>query len=118
MRLAQAFTKFRMIEASIREALARWEEARGAPEVSPTLSLALALNALKIAVSETALEVVDAALMIAGLQGYKNGGPYSLGRHLRDIHSARLMIGNDRILAGAGQMLLIQRQPQRQTTRA
>ncbi len=47
--------------------------------------------------------------MICGLQGYKNSGPYGLGRHLRDIHSARLMISNDRILAGAGQMLLIQR---------
>jgi acyl-CoA dehydrogenase len=113
VRLAQAFTKFRMIEASIREALARWEEARANPEIAPTLSLALAMNTLKIAVSETALEVVDAAMMIAGLPGYKNGGPASLGRHLRDIHSARLMIGNDRILAGAGQMLLIQRQPRR-----
>jgi hypothetical protein len=30
---------------------------------------------------------------------------------LRDIHSARLMIGNDRILASTGQMLLIQRRP-------
>lgn len=113
MRLAQAFAKFRTIEASIREALARWEEAKANPDASPTISLALALNTLKVTVSEMALEVVDAALMITGLQGYKNGGPYSLGRHLRDIHSARLMIGNDRILAGAGQMLLIQRQPRR-----
>jgi acyl-CoA dehydrogenase len=112
VRLAAAFTKYRMIEASIREALARWEEAR-ASEAAQTMGLALAINALKVAVSETALEVVDAAMMIAGLQGYKNGGPYSLGRHLRDIHSARLMIGNDRILAGAGQMLLVQRQAKR-----
>lgn len=113
IRLAQAFTRFRMIEATIAEALARWEEARANPDGSPTLSVSLALNALKIAVSETALEVVDGALMIVGLAGYKNGGPHSLGRHLRDIHSARLMIGNDRILAGAGQMLLVQRQPRR-----
>jgi acyl-CoA dehydrogenase len=108
-RLAEAFTRFRTIEASIREGLARWEESRANPDASPTLSLALALNTLKIAVSTTALQVVDDAMMICGLQGYKNGGPYSLGRHLRDIHSARLMIGNDRILAAAGQMLLIQR---------
>jgi acyl-CoA dehydrogenase len=109
-RLAEAFAKFRMIEGTVRECLARWEEARANPEAS-TLSLALAMNALKVAVSTTALQVVDDCLMIAGLQGYKNGGPFSLGRHLRDIHSARLMIGNDRILASAGQMLLIQRKP-------
>lgn len=111
VRLAEAFTRHRMIEGTIGECLARWEEARTDAGASPTLSLALAMNALKVAVSTTALDVVQEAMMICGLQGYKNGGPYSLGRHLRDIHSARLMIGNDRILASAGQMLLVQRQP-------
>jgi acyl-CoA dehydrogenase len=113
VKLAHAFTRFRMIEAAIREALDRWEEARAAEEMSVTMNLALAMTALKVAVSETALEVVDACLMIAGLAGYKSSGPASLSRHLRDIHSARLMIGNDRILAGAGQMLLVQRQAKR-----
>ncbi|MDB5404669.1 MAG: hypothetical protein JWQ55_6687, partial [Rhodopila sp.] len=31
------------------------------------------------------------------------------GRHLRDAHSAALMVGNDRIIAGMGKMLLVQR---------
>jgi acyl-CoA dehydrogenase len=110
-RLAEVFTRLQTIEATLRDGLARWEAMRAQPEVSPTLSFALAMNALKVAVSTEALRVVDEALMICGLPGYKNTGPQSLGRHLRDIHSARLMIGNDRILAGAGQMLLIQRQP-------
>jgi acyl-CoA dehydrogenase len=109
VRLADSFGRFRMLEAAVREGLTRWEDARATPDASPTLAVSLAMNALKVSVSTTALEVVDAALMICGLQGYKNGGPYSLGRHLRDIHSARLMIGNDRILASTGQMLLIQR---------
>lgn len=112
VRLAEAFGKFRMLEATVREALARWDEVRSSPDRAPTLALSLAMNALKVSVSTTALEVVDASLMICGLQGYKNGGPYSLGRHLRDIHSARLMIANDRILASTGQMLLMQRRPQ------
>lgn len=111
-RLAEAFGRFRLLEAALAEALTRWEEMRTSPDKAPTLALSLAMNALKVSVSTTALEVVDGALMICGLQGYKNGGPYSLGRHLRDIHSARLMIGNDRILASTGQMLLMQRRPQ------
>jgi acyl-CoA dehydrogenase len=84
---------------------------RAAPERAATVSFSLAMNALKVSVSTTALQVVEDCLMICGLQGYKNTGPYGLGRHLRDIHSARLMISNDRIMAGAGQMMLIQRSP-------
>lgn len=106
-RLADAYGRFRLLEASIKDRLVEWETARRAP----TLSISLTMNALKVSVSAGALGVVDEALMICGLQGYKNGGPYSLGRHLRDVHSARLMIGNDRILASTGQMLLIQRRP-------
>lgn len=110
-RLAEAFGRFRMLEAALQEALGDWEALRAKPGSAPSLNLSLSLNALKVSVSTTALEIVDAAMMICGLQGYKNGGPYSVGRHLRDIHSARLMIGNDRILASTGQMLLMQRRP-------
>lgn len=111
-KLAETYGRLRLIEAAIRDGLARWDVMRANPDAGPTLSFALAMNALKVSVSTEALRVVDEALMICGLQAYKNAGPYSLGRHLRDIHSARLMIGNDRILAGAGQMLLVQRPAQ------
>lgn len=108
--LAEVYTRMRLIECAVRDGLERWEAMRGTPDASPTLAFSLALNALKVAVSSEALRVVDEAMMICGLPGYKNEGPLSLGRHLRDIHSARLMINNERILAGAGQMLLVQRQ--------
>jgi acyl-CoA dehydrogenase len=106
-RLAEAYANVRMLQALIKEWLSEWEAARA----QPTLSVSLGVNALKVSVSTGALQIVEDCLMICGLQGYKNGGPYSLGRHLRDIHSARLMIGNDRILASTGQMLLMQRRP-------
>ncbi|HEV2531994.1 acyl-CoA dehydrogenase family protein [Phenylobacterium sp.] len=108
-KLAEAYARFRTIEATIADALARWAAMRAAPERAATVGFSLAMNALKVSVSTTALQVVEDALMICGLQGYKNSGPYGLGRPLRDIHSARLMISNDRIMAGAGQMMLIQR---------
>jgi acyl-CoA dehydrogenase len=108
-KLAEAYARFRTLEATIADALARWAAMRAAPERAATVSFSLAMNALKVSVSTAALQVVEDALMICGLQGYKNSGPYGLGRHLRDIHSARLMISNDRIMAGAGQMMLIQR---------
>jgi acyl-CoA dehydrogenase len=108
-KLAEVYARFRTIEAAIADALSRWAAMRAAPERAATVSFSLAMNALKVSVSTMALAVVEDALMICGLQGYKNSGPYGLGRHLRDIHSARLMISNDRIMAGAGQMMLMQR---------
>jgi acyl-CoA dehydrogenase len=47
--------------------------------------------------------------MICGMAGYKNGTEYSVGRHLRDLHSAPLMINNDRIAQNTASMLLAQR---------
>jgi len=46
-------------------------------------------------------------MLICGIMGYKNGTPFSLGRHLRDVHSAQLMISNDRILSNVASMLLV-----------
>ena len=39
------------------------------------------------------------AMRACGLSGYRNDGDYSIGRHLRDVLSAPIMINNDRILA-------------------
>jgi acyl-CoA dehydrogenase len=114
MRLAEIFGRLQSIEASINSVLEQWERARH----HPTFAVALAVNALKLSVSTEALNVVNDALLICGLQGYKNGGPYSVGRHLRDIHSARLMISNERIAAATGQLMLMQRRRARREKRA
>jgi len=73
------------------------------------MARAALLNTLKIDVSETAHEVVLEALRITGMAGYKNGTPFSMGRHLRDVLSAQLMINNDRMAGGTGTLLLAQR---------
>jgi acyl-CoA dehydrogenase len=49
-------------------------------------------------------------LLICGLAGYRNDTPFSLGRHLRDAHSAALMVNNDRILANTGSLLMALRE--------
>ena len=38
------------------------------------------------------------AMVICGIQGYRNDSKLSLGRHLRDATGAGLMVNNDRIL--------------------
>jgi acyl-CoA dehydrogenase len=73
------------------------------------MARASALNTLKRDVSEMSHQVVMEAMRICGMAGYKNGTEFSVGRHLRDIMSAQLMISNDRIAANTGTLLLAQR---------
>lgn len=70
---------------------------------------AAAMNLLKTAVSDAALAVVTQCLAVCGLAAYRNDGLYSLGRHLRDLQSAPLMVGNDRIRRNSGHLLLMGR---------
>ncbi len=48
-------------------------------------------------------------MLITGILGYKNGTPFSVGRHLRDVTSAAVMISNDRIHANTATLLLMSR---------
>jgi acyl-CoA dehydrogenase len=52
----------------------------------------------KVQVSELALATVLSSVRACGLSGYRNDSEFSIGRHLRDILSAPLMINNDRIM--------------------
>lgn len=75
-----------------------------------TMGYAVRINNLKIAASEAAVDVCEGALRICGFLGYGNNGPYSVGRHLRDAHSAALMIANDRLTATNAALLLVHRE--------
>jgi len=72
-----------------------------------TMAWALRCNNLKVAASEGAAHVVHHALQVTGIMGYRNDTPFSVGRHYRDVLSASLMVGNERILAKNAAMLLV-----------
>ncbi len=75
----------------------------------PTLGLGVQLNALKVAASESAVEITQLALRVCGMAGFTERGPQSVARLLRDACSAPLMIGNGRLLAVNAQTLLLSR---------
>ena len=64
-----------------------------------SLDFQSSINLLKVEASELAVATVMRAMRACGLSGYRNDGDFSVGRHLRDVLSAPLMINNDRILA-------------------
>lgn len=49
------------------------------------------------------------ALLICGINGYRNDHKHSLGRHLRDSYGAALMVNNDRILGQSATMQIMRR---------
>lgn len=65
------------------------------------------INLLKVEVSELAVATTMSAMRACGLSGYRNDGDVSVGRHLRDLLSAPLMISNDRILANTATASLL-----------
>lgn len=64
-----------------------------------SLDFQSSINMLKVEASELAVVTVMSAMRACGLAGYRNDGDVSVGRHLRDVLSAPIMINNDRILS-------------------
>lgn len=106
-RLAAAAAELAALKALIQDGIARFERARRDGDEINTMGFAVAMNAVKVAASQKAVAIVQEALTIVGIQGYKNDSPYSIGRHFRDIQSAPLQIANDRIIANTSTMLLM-----------
>ena len=108
-RLSHVAADLGLLRSVVAAALEDFGEADASPgrEGLMTLASVLRFNNLKLAASEESPQICAGALEIAGIVGYKNDGPYSIGRNLRDALSARLMVANERIHATNANLLLI-----------
>ena len=109
LHVAEAVTKLQLMRSSINDGLRRFAAAQDEPADLNTLGFAVAMNNVKLGTSEIALDIVATAMRVCGIGGYRNDGASSIGRHLRDVMSAPLMISNDRILANTSNLLLVHR---------
>jgi acyl-CoA dehydrogenase len=71
---------------------------------------AIRTNNLKLSASQLIVDIVGRAMLICGINGYRNDSKYALGRHLRDAYGAALMVNNDRIASHNATMLLALRE--------
>lgn len=94
-RLSALQSDLTMLRAEVSSALQHHTESTA--EERRTMAAALRINSLKVAASEQAARVCLGALNVCGFAGYLNDTPFSVGRHLRDVLSAPLMVSNDRI---------------------
>mgnify|MGYP003703518007 CR=1 FL=1 len=112
-RLSEVSALLQLMRAQVRERAAHYDALRRQPdggiETLASVSYAVQSNHLKLNASELVAEICTKALRITGTTGYRNDSPYSVTRHLRDAHSAALMIGNERIHAANGALHLMVR---------
>ena len=110
LRLSHVMTELTLLRAEVAQALADFAasaEDEGGRERLMTMASVLRFNSLKLAASERAPRICEGALEAIGIVGYRNDSPYSVGRHLRDALSARLMVANERLHATDASLLLI-----------
>jgi len=110
LRLAEVASTLQAMRTNVDQVTNECEALMVAQEGTDALSsigFALKMNNLKISSSQLVVQIVQQALLICGILGYKNDTKFSVGRHLRDAHSAALMVGNDRIYATNASMLLV-----------
>jgi len=109
LRLAEGAALLQEMKGHLTAAIHRFDAAKGDDDALSSIGFAAEINALKVAASEKAGAVVRIAMLVNGILGYKNGTPFSVGRHLRDVTSAPVMISNDRILSNTATLMLMSR---------
>ncbi len=105
--VAMLHADLELVRSAVAATAQLYERVRNDPAAATTPSMTLRMNALKVSVSLALPRIVTDALRFGGINAYRNDSEQSLGRHLRDLHSAALMVHNERILANNGSLLCI-----------
>lgn len=108
-RLTEATAKLQAFKATLVAHIERFEIAKRDEADLNSHSFTIEMNNLKVLASNMAVDIVREAMLVTGIAGYRNDGPFSVSRHLRDVLSAPLMIANDRILANTAGLVVASR---------
>jgi acyl-CoA dehydrogenase len=95
----QAVSTLRTLRGVLSAAMRSYESVMSDEKAIASLEFQSMITLTKVQVSELAATTVMSAMRACGLSGYRNDTEFSIGRHLRDVLSAPIMISNDRIMA-------------------
>jgi acyl-CoA dehydrogenase len=95
----QAVSTLRTLRGVLSAAMRSYEAVMSDEKAIASLEFQSMITLTKVQVSELAATTVMSAMRACGLSGYRNDTEFSIGRHLRDVLSAPIMISNDRIMA-------------------
>ena len=107
-----ASARLRTLRGTVDAALAAFARIEHDELALAALATQTSFSLFKVEVSDMAVETVSTAMRACGLSGYRNDGPFGIGRHLRDILSAPVMVHNERILANIGNAALLSGVPE------
>lgn len=94
VRLSGARSRLQAMNAMVRDACSAFA---GPAHAGSPIELGTRFNTLKIVCAEMLGEVTGECAVVAGFEGYVEGGPNSLSEVLRDAFSARIMVSSDRL---------------------
>jgi acyl-CoA dehydrogenase len=94
----QAVSSLRTLRGVLAANLRSYETIMSDEKAISSLEFQAMITLTKVQASELAVTTVLSALRACGLSGYRNDTEFTIGRLLRDVLSAPLMINNDRIL--------------------
>ena len=81
IRLAALMVTRQEFAATVDSLMTRYLSIMDDPEATSAVDFMVAINTLKISASTEVVDVVNQALLICGIQGYREDSEYSLGRH-------------------------------------
>lgn len=112
IRLAEVDTVLNNMRSNVHVAVQEYDRVReeNGLEVYSSFGYSIRTNNLKLSSSTLILDIVTRAMLICGIQGYRNDSKFSLGRHIRDAYGAAIMVNNDRIMLHNATMLLAHRE--------
>jgi acyl-CoA dehydrogenase len=94
----QAVSSLRTLRGVLAANLRSYEGIMSDEKAISSLEFQALITLTKVQASELAVTTVLSSLRACGLSGYRNDTEFTIGRLLRDVLSAPLMINNDRIL--------------------
>jgi acyl-CoA dehydrogenase len=95
----QAMSTLRMLRGVLGAAMRSYESVMSDEKAIASLEFQSMITLTKVQASELAVATVLHSMRACGLSGFRNDTEFTIGRHLRDVLSAPLMINNDRILS-------------------
>ena len=98
----QAVSSLRTLRSVLASNLRSYEAIMSDEKAISSLEFQAAITLAKVQASELAVATVLSSLRACGLSGYRNDTEFTIGRLLRDVLSAPIMINNDRILTNLG----------------
>lgn len=95
------------LDAVVEAAAAEFDRLADDRDALSRVDVAIRMNNLKVTASTSLADIVSRVLVLTGIAGFRNDGPYSVARLFRDAQGAAVMVHNDRITANNAQLILV-----------